>query len=233
MKLYIKTVLILMIATSTLVAENLPNPQIRFDIMQQDTIQADGIELQFNLKKTAGSLDKATQSMAELIRKVRQTTERYAIPSKDIQIQSTFMSTSDWLFGKDYIVTSFAKITIHDLSKWQAEAKELTQLDPDMQFSGVTYTYPKSNTAWETLLAKATTEMQTRKAHYERLFKTKLRLSYLRESRYAPSEQPQHFLMRKMAVAADQAASSQDVSTVLPTQMIQVNWELGFELESK
>ena len=39
--------------------------------------------------------------------------------------------------------------------------------------------------------------------------------------------------MRKMAVAADQAASSQDVSTVLPTQMIQVNWELGFELESK
>ena len=99
-----------------------------------------------------------------------------------------------------------------------------------MEFAGVSYVYPKSERFWEALLAKASAEMETRKAQYERVLKTKLKLSYLRESRYSPSEQPQVFMMRKMAMAADQAAPQPEVANVLPTQMIQLNWELGFDL---
>jgi hypothetical protein len=217
-----------MTSTICVSAKENDEPQVRFEVSAQREIKANAIEINFSLEKKASSLEASTKAMQALIEKIRQTTLAHKIPSQDIQIQNTYMSSADWLFGKDYVVTSRAKIIVRNLELWGKIAKELTHLDNDMKFSGVSYLYPKSPEIWETLLINASREAQDRKAQYERLFKVKLHLSYLRDMRIKPYEQS--FGYRKVMTLSAPDQPQEDLSTILPTQTYQVTLDVGYNM---
>ncbi len=217
-----------MTVTLPLYAAGTKEPQIRFDIVTQADVKATTIELNFALQKQGNTLDSAAKSLQKLVQKLQKATLDEQIPSTDVQIQSTWVVPNDWLFGKDYIVASTAKITVRDMLKWGGIAKHLTQLDPDMQFVGVSYTYPKTSEVWDDLLTKGVKEMQDRKVQYEKLLGVKLTLTFLHEIRIRPYEQPVIRTFQKtMATSAQDTVP--DMATLLPSQTYTLNLDIGLD----
>lgn len=206
-------------------------PQVRFDVAVQKEIKADGVAVNFSIEKKHSSLSGATREMQEVVAKLRKIGDEYKLSSADIQVQNTFMSSADWLFGKDYVVTSMVKVTLRNLDTWSAVAKRLTQVDQDMKFSGVSYVYPKSPEIFDRLLDQASKEALDRKAKYEQLFKVKLKMTYLRDMRIKPYEQTGGFAPKLRVMAAAQASSeSEDMSTILPVQTYGVTLDVGYNI---
>jgi hypothetical protein len=205
-------------------------PLIRFDTIAQKDIKANAVELNFALEKKKNNLQSATNEMNDLVIKVKKIAENYKIPSADIQIQRTFINASDWIFGKDYVVSYTAKITIRNMEIWTELAKKLTQLDKDMAFVGISYSFPKSEDVWQSLLKQAIDDMQVRKASYEKLLNQKLHISLIREMRIRPYDQPQIRVFSKSnSPEIAQASMAADMSQLLPTQVMQLNLDIGLD----
>jgi uncharacterized protein YggE len=205
-------------------------PQIRFDVIAQKDIKANAVELNFTLEKKKSNLQSATNEMNDLVVKVKKIAENYKIPSADIQIQRTFINASDWIFGKDYVVSSTAKITIRNMEIWTELAKKLTQIDKDMAFTGISYGFPKTEDHWQALLKQAIDDMQIRKASYEKLLNQKLHISLIREMRLRPYDQPQIRVFSKSdSPESAQASMAADMSQLLPTQVMQLNLDIGLD----
>lgn len=221
---------VLLILSLPLYAYENREPQVRFEVSAQKEIKSNAIELNFAIEKKAPTLEASTRAMQDLIEKVQKIALDQKITSQDIHIQNTYMSSTDWIFGKDYVVTSAVKITLRNLNTWGTIAKRLTQLDNDMKFSGVNYAYPKNPEIWESLLWQAGREALERKAQYERLFKTKLTLTYLRDMRIKPYEET-GMMLRRQKVFATAQSTTEDISTILPTQTYGITLDLGYDIE--
>jgi hypothetical protein len=139
------------------------------------------------------------------------------------------MASSNWLFGKDYVVSATAKITLRNLTTWSKVAKQLSQLDSDMAFSDVSYSFPNSADIWKDLLASAVKEGQDRKTQFEQQLHITLKLASLRDFRSQPFDS-----MAKvgMMVRTNSAAEADlDPSTTLPTEKFQLTLSLGYSID--
>lgn len=207
-------------------------PNIRFEVTTQEEIKADGIQIQMMLSKKGSFLDQTTDAAAVAIKRVQGFAREQGIATKDIRIENTMMSASEWIFGKDFTVNSSVMITIRDFDHWGPLVKKLTQLDPDLKFVGVSYVYPKTEAIWTTLFTKAMAEIYGRKLQYEQVLKSKLGINTLHETRIRPFEEPHRFLMRKaMTPGSDTPEAPPEIGDILPSQRYQLNFEVGLDIQ--
>ena len=225
----LKAIIICLFIVGTLYATEEP-PQVRFDISVQKSLPASNIVLHYTIQKKAPNLELANQALQEALKKIQITAQNNGVVSSDIKLQSSYASPSEWLFGKDYVVNASAAVTVKDMSSYPLLAKLLTQLDPEIQFDSISFDYSKQDPLWQPLIQEAVQDAKSRKDTYEKLFAIKLRLNFMRESRYAPdSYNPTPFMLKRVnTMATAEASASTDL---LPSQVYRLNLEISYIIE--
>jgi hypothetical protein len=216
------------VPTASIDAQTTTPRRIQFEINAEKQVSPSALEIHFTLQKKGPTLESANQKLLELAKQIQLVLAEHRVSSEDISITSTVMNTSDWLFGKDFVVTSEAKITLKVWDGWASLARKMMALDKDIQFGGVSYAYPNSESIWAPLFSKAVLDLNLRRIEYERALNVKLRLLELHDRRYRPGASSPIYLRKSLQSPA--AEASTDQAELMPMSLYQVTLDATFEI---